>query len=861
MIRRFAVGVVRFFIALFLISAEYVSGQGESQLEQVLAQMNPPVAMDPVRGYRSRSVLEFPDGSSVVNLSLAAKKLVIKDADGKERNVFFDYGSYPTTIYVIHAGPDGKIYGSSDHPSYMFVYDPVKDELMFYPDTTINFKALRTQGQYIFGGHYSGGIFWLLDTSMPITLPPAPCIQGNAITLNPPAKGAAPNPMNLGKFQPTINIPRGAFAHPDGKHIMICGQPGYGFVGGGLIIYNLETKKMIVLNHKQLLADYSTMAIAALPDGSLLCGTSPKGGHGTVPVHTSAQLYVLDWPTKKVVWQSGPLEKTRDILSLLAGPDGCYYYVTGAGVFVAFTIESRAEEAGLTNILSASESASTILAEPVLAPRIKVEMKQKHYADLSEYGSHLLTQAMIIGPDGKIYLALSGALLRITPGTYEKEVLAKPNGGISAGIGIVNGRIYFASSGRLMSIANPAPGNPVNQDGIMNHGAPVQASENRGMTVAVDGAGNRRLLIWLMNGGTDQMLTIDVDTGETLLIPVEPFAGDNAFSVWHSKRGFFYSHYGSHFYEFDPKTLCFTFAARTAGRCAMSMHEDKQGIIWAALYPGAGLVSFNPVTRELTDHGSVHKEAWGQYTSYMASDDAGWIYVGIGNTLGQLVGYNPGTGEHRDYVLQQDRRQGVGHPFSATDGKVYATAPNWSAHEMFAGEATPIESVTQRHEARLDGCYEPDKGDYFIPARVFRNWELIAAATNVVDELIGTEIKTQPAVAWAPSGVSAEASRWLWKNDLNYRFELLIRARGGPVAGELRVLFNDQELFKAPTPFKYDDASVLVLPVPDGALKEKENFLTISFKPDEEAALPGRGDASVKRMNVYYAVFKRLGRK
>ena len=39
--------------------------------------------------------------------------------------------------------------------------------------------------------------------------------------------------------RPDLNVPWGAFAHPDGKHILISGMPCYGRVGGGMDIYNI----------------------------------------------------------------------------------------------------------------------------------------------------------------------------------------------------------------------------------------------------------------------------------------------------------------------------------------------------------------------------------------------------------------------------------------------------------------------------------------------------------------------------------------------------------------------------------------------------------------------------------------------
>ena len=381
---------------------------------------DPPVKAAPMRTDSQGAFFrEFPDGSSLGPLNLEMRTLVVREADGTERELSFDYDTDGTEAAVMCAGPDGKIYGSSAHPSRLFVYNPATEDLYFYPGEGIAFKSLRTQSQYVFGGHYSGGIFWLLDTANPITLTPVSSTYGRQITVARGEEGAENNPKNLGRFNPNVNIPRNAFAHPDGKHIMISGQPGYGHVGGGLIIYNLETEEITELKDEELLPGYSTMAIAALPSGDLLCGTSPRGGHGTTTEHTQASLYILDWQTKKVTWQSEPLEQMASMQSMLRCADGLYYCVGADGTLLVFDAEKR---------------------------------EVVHHAALGEYGNHTTNQAMILGPDGKIHLALTRTLLRITPETFEIEVLVTPPGGIEAGLGIIDDRIYFSSRGRLQSI-------------------------------------------------------------------------------------------------------------------------------------------------------------------------------------------------------------------------------------------------------------------------------------------------------------------------------------------------------------------------------------------------------------------------
>ena len=328
----------------------------------------PPVKPHPKRGSRSSVVRQFPDGSRIGNLDLEMRRFVLIEADGTEREVAFDYESPGIGVAVMYAGPDGRIYGSTAHPSKLFTYNPGNDQLIFYPDGKVAFKSIRTQGKYLFGGHYSGGVFWLIDTTKPLTLTAVPSVFGQEIEVAQAEEGAEANPLRLGGFNPNVNIPRNAFAHPDGKHIMISGQPGYGFVGGGLIIYNLETKEITQLTHEDLLAGYSTMAIAALPNGDLLCGTSPRGGHGTNAEHQNASLYVLDWESKKVTWQSEPLQQMQSMQSMIAGPDGLYYCIGGGGEFLVFDAQSK---------------------------------EVVHEASLAEHGSHTTNQAMLLGPDRK----------------------------------------------------------------------------------------------------------------------------------------------------------------------------------------------------------------------------------------------------------------------------------------------------------------------------------------------------------------------------------------------------------------------------------------------------------------------------
>ena len=241
-------------------------------------------------------------------------------------------------------------------------------------------------------------------------------------------------------------------------------------------------------------------------------------------------------------------------------------------------------------------------------------------------------------------------------------------------------------------------GNPATEDlgnGFYHHGVATPVSNHRGTVATVDGDGRNVVLVWLMDHrGGYALLMIDAETGESEEFPI-PFRnkGDSPFASILSTRNKFYSHYGSHFVEFDPCKRAFTFHKKTAPRVAMGMTEDDNGIIWAATYPNSGVLSFNPQTREFKDHGYVHKENWKQYQRCVAADDTGWIYFGIGNTASQIIAFDPQTGTAKTMIPKGERGQGSGYVYRDVDGKVYGR-PNPRAkngwYEFYGGKGRKI---------------------------------------------------------------------------------------------------------------------------------------------------------------------------
>ncbi len=232
-------------------------------------------------------------------------------------------------------------------------------------------------------------------------------------------------------------------------------------------------------------------------------------------------------------------------------------------------------------------------------------------------------------------------------------------------------------------------------NGFLHHGVATPVSNHRGTVATVDGDGRNVVLVWLFDHrGGYALLLIDAETGKSEEFPMPfPPGGDCPYASILSSQNKFYTHFNSHFAEFDPVKREFTFFAKTAPQMAMGMTEDDNGVIWSVTYPNSGVVSFDPKTREFKDYGYVHEENWRQYQRYVAADDKGWIYFGIGSTSSQIVAFNPETGEGHATMPESERGKGTGVVYRDMNGKVYGVPlggvkDNW--FEFYNGVATKI---------------------------------------------------------------------------------------------------------------------------------------------------------------------------
>lgn len=366
-----------------------------------------PAGREPIRAGAQGSVFrDFGDGSSIARLEVPNRLLVIREADGTEREIRFDYEGGGAGMTSLAAGPFGRIYGSTAHTMRFFTYDPGTDELVDHGGVPAigdgNFCAIVQLGDHVYGAEYAGGRLWQVDPARP---------------WRPTAEGEEQNPRPLAAWPRDIMRPRTALAHPDGRHVLMAGYARDGLIGGGIGIYDLHTGEDTLLNAEEhLLPGQSCITLKALPDGNLIGGTDVVSAWAD-QIATEAELFILDWETREIISRTVPVRGDVRIISLEVGPDGLVYGLSGNSTFFVFDPETR---------------------------------RVAHSERFSAYGG-VPRHALHAGPEGNIYALMSRAVLEISPGGREHRKLADTPVNITCGGALLEGVLYFGSGTRLWS--------------------------------------------------------------------------------------------------------------------------------------------------------------------------------------------------------------------------------------------------------------------------------------------------------------------------------------------------------------------------------------------------------------------------
>ena len=338
---------------------------------------------------------------------------------GIEISLRLEYFSYGTGLARMVGGPDGKLYGCSAHPCHFYSFDPKAGRIADYGKSFGRFICTyAVQGPIIGGACYTHGHIVHFDTGKPITQAPGP--------------GQERNPRVVGSHD-EIYRPRSSASHPDGKRMVFGGFAGYGAVGGGLCVYNVETGEQTVIRNEELVPYQSTVCMRFLKNGDLLCANTIETPGGAAPKTSEAELFQFDLDKRSIVRRAVPVPGAREI---------SVFEIDDAGLAHGITSDSIYSSASNAKFVGSGNAVYFVFDIGA--------WKTIHSRRLPEYGIPILG-GMLKGKNGMIYGIMTKAIYRIDPGRRAFEIIAAPPSDIGSGMAIMDGRLYFGCGADLWS--------------------------------------------------------------------------------------------------------------------------------------------------------------------------------------------------------------------------------------------------------------------------------------------------------------------------------------------------------------------------------------------------------------------------
>ena len=339
----------------------------------------------------------FENAPSIENMDYPSHTFTYLDPIAKEKKtVQFDYSCAGANCSPITLGPDGIIYGTTNHPMNIFTVDPATDTLIDHGIKSIgkgvgNICCYASQGDILAGAAYSGGYIYRIDTKLGIV--------NDQVHVSPKEEAVVS----------AISRPRSALALSDGETCLFSGLGGYGVVGSGMAIYNVKTGETTVLENEDLLEYHGIMSMAELPGGNVLCGSNVTPQGGGKAVYDTAALFEFNPKTYEVSNIKYPFEGVHEISHMVWAGDAVHG-ITSTGVYFVYDYEKQ-------NVI--------------------------HQQNLREYGS-VVRQGMVYKHD-RVYLLMSDAILQINPTDYSVHCIGKLTERATAGIAVTDNAVYYCS--------------------------------------------------------------------------------------------------------------------------------------------------------------------------------------------------------------------------------------------------------------------------------------------------------------------------------------------------------------------------------------------------------------------------------
>jgi len=370
----------------------------------------------------------LPDGSRVRFLddkSFEFRRLQVAKPDGRARELTLDWEGKGTTLFLLHAGPDGRLYGSSMLPERLFSCKPDGSDMKDHGQCSVAGGEAYSFGN-LDGKMYIASYPW---ARLSIFDPSKPYRFGTE-------EGA--NPRDVGAPDPISCRPRAMVTGPAGK-VWIGSLPDYGTWGGTLVSYDPKTGEFSV--HRHVVRDCSVVSLAWLEDrNQILVGTDVGGGGGTTQRVEEAGFVFWDPVRDAAVGTTDfGVRGTRGVRDMIYDRPGRAYAVVASLQSKAGTVDKQEQ----LELLYLDLDAKTVLdRNPFTEAGVPHEVSMRKDAT------------------GTIYGLCDAYLYRVRRGTAQREILWETTPGdvekmILCPGAIIGRRLFFATRHRLRCIDLP----------------------------------------------------------------------------------------------------------------------------------------------------------------------------------------------------------------------------------------------------------------------------------------------------------------------------------------------------------------------------------------------------------------------
>lgn len=357
---------------------------------------------------------DFPDGARLVECDTVEKHLVVDDADGTRRELSFEYSSEGAHMMGMAAAPDGTLCGGTAFPMRFFRYDPATDEWTNRASFG-QWNTVRAHEDRFYVGGYTGGFLLHWDAAHPWQA-------------TEKAGGPTNNPRWLTETAPDINRPHCLRVSADGATVLMGGTPGYGYTGGGLLVWDHATSAGRLLPHTDLVPEQGPMSLLELEADRWLIGFTTAPGTGGEQKAEVAEMAEFDVASRSVQWHASLLDGVSNYTDLTAGPDGLVLGIADSHRFFVFDPASR-------QILQDDD----------------VE------ADLGHSNGQQGPRVFVNGPDGELFALFQRGIVRVVDEgsdgapRFRLEMVAESPVPIGPGGDLLQGRIWFGSGSHVYS--------------------------------------------------------------------------------------------------------------------------------------------------------------------------------------------------------------------------------------------------------------------------------------------------------------------------------------------------------------------------------------------------------------------------